>query len=72
MHSRSRSYVLALALALLGGAAALQLSSYGSRILRAPSAAAAAPFAAPFALLTVLSAAALTLSAAALCDERTL
>ena len=36
---RSRS--LALVLALLGGSAALGLSSYGDRIVRAPSAAAA-------------------------------
>jgi len=69
---RSRSYALALSLALLGGALSVPLSSYGARIVRAPSAAAAAPFAAPFALLTALSAAALTLSVVALCDERTL
>jgi hypothetical protein len=69
VRSRFRSYALAAALAIGGGALALCLPSYSSKILRAPSAAAAAPFAAPFALLTVSAAAALTLAAAALCDE---
>jgi hypothetical protein len=69
---RSRSYGLSVALALTGGAAALALPFYGDQILRAPSARAAAPFAAPFALLAASAAAAITLAAVALCDERRL
>jgi adenosylmethionine-8-amino-7-oxononanoate aminotransferase len=68
----SRSYALSVALALTGGAAALALPFYGDQILRAPSARAAAPFAAPFALLASSAAAAITLSVVALCDERRL
>lgn len=68
-RSRVRSYVLSAALLSIGGALALCLPFYSDRILKAPSTAAAAPFAAPFLFLSVSAAAAITLSAAALCDE---
>lgn len=60
-----RSLLLTGALALTGGALALSASSYGSRIAFSSSARAAAPFAAPFALLAGGSAAALSLAMAA-------
>lgn len=60
-----RSLLLTGALALTGGALALSASSYGERIALSSSARAAAPFAAPFALLAGGSAAALSLAMAA-------
>ena len=58
------------ALALLAGTAGFGLaaSSYGRWIVRSESAAAAAPFAAPFALFAVASGVSFALSAAAVCD----
>lgn len=67
---RSRS--LALVLALSGLSFGVVAGSYGSAISSAPSPRAALPFAAPFALFSVAAGAALTLSAAALCDELSL
>jgi hypothetical protein len=64
--------VLALVLALTGMSSGVVASSYGSAIATAPTQKAALPFAAPFALFSVAAAAALTLSAVALCDERAL
>jgi len=60
-----RSLLLTGALALTGGALGLCASSYGERISLASSAKAAAPLAAPFALLAGGSAAALSLAMAA-------
>lgn len=68
-RSKSRSYALALFLALSGIVAGVGCSFYSAKILKADSAAAAAPFAAPFALLALSAAAAVTLSAVAICDE---
>jgi len=60
-----RSLLLTGALALTGGALGLCASSYGERIAFSSAAKAAAPFAAPFALLAGGSAAALSLAMAA-------
>lgn len=46
----------------------LSASSYGQRISSAPSARAAAPFAAPFALSAMAAAASFALAAASACD----
>jgi hypothetical protein len=61
---------LAPTLALFAGSVAFGLcaSSYGSRIVLAPSAREAAPFAAPFALFASAAAASFALAAAASCD----
>jgi hypothetical protein len=61
---------LAPTLALFAGSVVfgLSASSYGSRIAFAPSARAAAPFAAPFALFASAAAASVALAAAAACD----
>jgi hypothetical protein len=61
---------LAPTLALFAGSVAFGLcaSSYGSRIALAPSARAAAPFAAPFALFASAAAASAALAMASACD----
>jgi hypothetical protein len=63
---------LALTLALTGLGSGVVASSYGSAITAAPTRRAALPLAAPFALFSVAAVAAVTLSAVALCDERSL
>ena len=66
---RTRSYVAAAALLAAALASGIGCSFYGNRITQSSSAAAAAPFAAPFALLAVSAAASVSLAAAALCQE---
>jgi hypothetical protein len=61
-------FVPTAALAALATGCALCCSSYGNRISLAPSAAAAAPYAAPFVLFAVGAGASAALCAAALCD----
>jgi hypothetical protein len=63
-----RRFIPAAALAALATGCALCCSSYGQRITAARSAAAAAPYAAPFLLFTVGTATSYALCAAALCD----
>ena len=61
-------YLPAAALLTSGFALALGLQTYGNKITLAPNAAAAAPYAAPFALLAAGTAASITLAAASLCS----
>jgi len=63
-----RPFISAAALAALATGCALCCSTYGRTILRAPSAAAAAPLAAPFLLFAVAGGTSAALCAAALCD----
>lgn len=63
-----RRFIPAAALAALATGCALCCSSYGQRISTARSAAAAAPYAAPFALFSAGAATSVALCAAALCD----
>ena len=63
-----KPYLPAAALCATGFALALGLQTYGNKISFAPNAAAAAPFAAPFALLATGTAACFTLAAASLCS----
>jgi hypothetical protein len=63
-----RRYFPAAALAALATGCALCCASYGQRISLAPSAAAAAPYVAPFTLFTAGAATSYALCAAALCD----
>ena len=59
----NRYYVSALLLTVTGGILSCGMSFYGCRIAAAPSAKAAAPFAAPFALFASGSAASFVLAA---------
>ena len=63
-----RSYVPALLLMAAVGAMSSSMNFYGGRIAAAPSARAAAPYAAPFALLVSSTAAAYVLAVASLCS----
>jgi hypothetical protein len=63
-----RHYISAAALAALATGCALCCSTYGQRITAAPSAAAAAPLAAPFLLCATATATSYALCAAALCS----
>ena len=61
-------YLPTAALIVSGFALALGLQTYGNKITLAPNAAAAAPYAAPFALLAAGTAASVTLAAVSLCS----
>lgn len=61
-------FIPAAALLATAAGCALICGSYGRMILRSPSAAAAAPYAAPFLLFATGAAGGVALSAAALCD----
>lgn len=61
-------FIPAATLAALATGCALCCGNYGNRISLAPSAAAAAPYAAPFVLFAVGAGASVALCAAALCD----
>jgi hypothetical protein len=61
-------YLPAAALLASGFALALGLQTYGNKIALAPNAAAAAPYAAPFALLMAGTTASITLAAVSLCS----
>lgn len=63
-----RRYFPALLLTVTAGALSFGMSSYGGRIAAAPSAKAAAPYAAPFALLVSGSTAAYVLAVASACS----
>lgn len=67
-----RSLLLFSLLSVTGLSAGVAAGSYGQRISLAPSLQAAAPFAAPFALLSFSSAAALALAGVALSDREAL
>jgi hypothetical protein len=70
LHSLSimPRFIPAAALAALASGCALCCSVYGNRISLAPSAAAAAPYVAPFTLFAVGAGTSVALCAAALCD----
>ena len=63
-----RRYFPALLLTVTAGILSFGMSSYGGRIAAAPSTRAAAPYAAPFALLVSGTAASYVLAVASLCS----
>ena len=64
----TKPYLPAVVLLASGFALALGLQTYGNKIALAPNAAAAAPYAAPFALLAAGTAASVALAVVSLCS----